>query len=425
MDRRLRYLFALVDSGGTVPPELAVARRLVERGHTVTVAGSALMEPEVAATGAAFRVWPTAPYRRSVRPEDDLARDWECRRPTQLIARFLDGVLATPAAAFAADVEGLAAELAPDALVCSMMALGAMVAGESSGLPVYVLMPNVFVLPAEGMPPFGLGLRPAAGRLGRLRDRALGAFVVRNWDRGLARLNEVRTARGLDPLEHLWDQVGRAYRVLVLTSEGFDFPARLPANVRYVGAELGDPVWAQPLAVPDRPEGPLVVAALSSTYQNQGATLMRVGRALGSLPVEGLITTGPAIDPADVVVPRNVRVVRSGPHGELFRRAACVVTHGGHGTVVKALAAGVPLVVLPHGRDQADNAARVAARGAGLVVRRTASPARIAAAVRRVLDDPRYRRAAQRLGGVIRDDAARGRVVVELEDLPRRADSAV
>jgi UDP:flavonoid glycosyltransferase YjiC (YdhE family) len=82
-------------------------------------------------------------------------------------------------------------------------------------------------------------------------------------------------------------------------------------------------------------------------------------------------------------------------------------------------------VVLPHGRDQADNAARVAARGAGLVVRRTASPARIAAAVRRVLDDPRYRRAAQRLGGVIRDDAARGRVVVELEDLPRRADSAV
>lgn len=73
---RRQYLFALVDSGGTVPPELAVASRLVHRGQAVTVLGSPLMEPEVHATGADFRSWTRAPYRRSTRPEDDLTRDW-------------------------------------------------------------------------------------------------------------------------------------------------------------------------------------------------------------------------------------------------------------------------------------------------------------------------------------------------------------
>ena len=102
----------------------------------------------------------------------------------------------------------------------------------------------------------------------------------------------------------------------------------------------------------------------------------------------------------------------------MLRQAAAVVTHGGHGTVVRALAADVPLVVLHHGRDQADNAARVTARGAGLSVKRTASPAAIAKAVSRVLDDPSYRAGAARLGASIRRDAASGALVAELEDLP-------
>ena len=105
----------------------------------------------------------------------------------------------------------------------------------------------------------------------------------------------------------------------------------------------------------------------------------------------------------------------------MLRSAAAVVTHGGHGTVVRALAADVPLVVLHHGRDQADNAARVTARGAGLAVKRSASPDVIAKAVRRVLDDPSFRTGAARLGRSIRRDAASGALVAELEDLPAAA----
>jgi UDP:flavonoid glycosyltransferase YjiC (YdhE family) len=92
-----------------------------------------------------------------------------------------------------------------------------------------------------------------------------------------------------------------------------------------------------------------------------------------------------------------------------------VVTRGGHGTVVRALAAGVPLVVMPHGRDQADNAVRVTSRNAGVSIKRKAQPATIGAAVRRILGDPHYGQAAEQLGRSIRRDAASGALVAELE----------
>jgi EryCIII-like glycosyltransferase len=99
-------------------------------------------------------------------------------------------------------------------------------------------------------------------------------------------------------------------------------------------------------------------------------------------------------------------------------QAALAITHGGHGTVMKALAAGVPMVVLPHGRDQADTAARVTARGAGIALARTASSSAIRRAVQRVLQHDSYRAAARGLADVIRRDAEGNTLIQELEDLP-------
>ena len=82
---------------------------------------------------------------------------------------------------------------------------------------------------------------------------------------------------------------------------------------------------------------------------------------------------------------------------------------------MRALAAGVPMVVLPHGRDQADNARRVTSRGAGIALRRTAQPASIATAVQRLLDTPAFRAAAEDLGETIRRDASSDALVHELE----------
>jgi UDP:flavonoid glycosyltransferase YjiC (YdhE family) len=109
-----------------------------------------------------------------------------------------------------------------------------------------------------------------------------------------------------------------------------------------------------------------------------------------------VLTTGRAIDPSDVPAPANVRVVRAAPHRDVLAEAAVVVTHAGHGSVLKSLAAGVPLVCIPMGRDQKDNTVRVLRLGAGVRVAKTAPPDAIAAAVRRVLDEPAYTEAARR-----------------------------
>jgi MGT family glycosyltransferase len=177
---------------------------------------------------------------------------------------------------------------------------------------------------------------------------------------------------------------------------------------------LDDPSWAGDVSLPPGDE-PLVLVALSSTFQDQAACLQRIIDALATMSVRAVVTTGPALDPSTLRAPDHVSVVRSAAHTQLLEHASAIVTHGGHGTVLKALVAGVPLVVLPHGRDQADNGRRVSARGAGIVLRRAAKPRSIERAVRAVLDDPAYRRAAADLGARIRRDAATDRLVEVLE----------
>jgi UDP:flavonoid glycosyltransferase YjiC (YdhE family) len=415
---RRQYLFALVDGGGNVPPELHAARRLIERGHAVTVLADDSVASEVAAAGATFRRWVRAPNRVDRRPEHDPSRDWQCRYPWQLVDRLLDTLIVGPAPGYAADVREAIGRLRPALVVCSMFCVGGMVAAETARVPWVVLFPNVYPLPAPGVVPFGLGLGHMRGRVGRFRDRVLNGLIERYWDRcGLTGLNALRLSYGLAPLDHLFDQVRRARRQLVQTSSALDFPAALPEGARYVGPVLDDPVWSQSAWAPPAGRDPLVLVAMSSTFQDQRASLQRVIAALSTLPVRGVVTTGPAIDAAALDAAPNVTVLARAPHCEVLRHASAVVTHGGHGTVVKALAAGAPMVLMPHGRDQPDTAARVTARGAGVTVKRTATPRTIAAAVRLVLEQPSFRMAAERLGDAVRRDAAGAALVGELENV--------
>ena len=98
-----------------------------------------------------------------------------------------------------------------------------------------------------------------------------------------------------------------------------------------------------------------------------------------------------------------------------MREVSLVITHGGHGTVTRALAHGLPLLVVPMGRDQDDNALRVTARGAGLALPTTASGPEIAAAVNRLIVEPRFAAAARRLSAAIAADLSSPALVDELE----------
>src|SRR5207253_5005080 len=97
--------------------------------------------------------------------------------------------------------------------------------------------------------------------------------------------------------------------------------------------------------------------------------------------------------------------------------AALVITHAGLGTVMAALAHGVPLLCLPMGRDQHDNAARVAHLGAGSVVPADAGADEIASAVRAALGNQTLKRSAQQVAATIRDDIAADQATIELEAL--------
>ena len=401
------------DGGGTTPPLMSVARALVARGHRLRVLADPVLRADVEATGAEFVSWTRAPHRRKRGYGDHFVRDW-CADPAEGFARMRDALALGPAAAYAADVREELERRPAAALLTELLLFGPQVAAEAAGTPYVVLNPTVNVVPAPGVPPFGLGLMPATDEAGRRRDEELGAMMLAAWDAGLPALNAARAEHGLEPLEHALDQGRTAARVLVMTSRAFDFLGPLPRTVVHVGPRLDDVSWGGEWQAPPGEE-PLVLVGLSSDYQDQGDLLHRIAAALGILPVRAVLTTGNGIDPGTIEAPPNVQVVKSAPHIAVLREAALAVTHGGHGVTIKSLAAGVPLVCLPMGRDQLDIAARVVHAGAGVRLEPTAAPAEIASAVEQVLGEASYGEAAERIATTIAEETATDRAVEEIE----------
>jgi MGT family glycosyltransferase len=219
-------------------------------------------------------------------------------------------------------------------------------------------------------------------------------------------------------LEHVIDQFSAAEVELLATSRAFDFPSEgLPKNVRYVGPQLDDPHWAQPWTSPwpTSDARPLVTVGFSTTFQNHAAVLQNVIDALAPLPARVLVTLGGSIEAGELRASDSCVIVESAPHTVVMREAALVVTHGGHGTVMRALANRVPMLVIPHGRDQNDNAVRVTERGAGLSLMPGASVQAIRTACTRLLGEPQFRSSARRLGDLVAGDAERSTLVQEVE----------
>ena len=419
-----RYLFAIIDGGGTVPADTSVIRAMVERGHDVRVLADSVLAPDIEPTGAEHVPWDRAPQRPNLDPQSVIMKDWDTSTPFQAFGRVRDGAMVGPAALFAADVRAELQRRPADVVVGNFFVFGAQIAAEAEGVRFAFLVSNLLSFPESNTPPLGPGLKPARGPLGRTRDAALNRVMARLFDKGLDQLNEVRNANGLEPIGSVLENFERADRLLLMTSRAFEYESFTPPpNVRLVGPRLEDPAWAGHWTAPAG-EGPLVLVGMSSTYMDHADVLQRVATALGQLPVRGLVTTGPSIPPDAIEAPANVTVVERAPHSEVLRHASAVVTHAGHGTVIKALAAGVPVVAIPLGRDQLDNAARVAHHGAGLRLKPKARADVIARAVRRVLDEKSFAAGAQRLADAIAAEIAEDRAVAELEALASLDSSA-
>jgi MGT family glycosyltransferase len=195
-------------------------------------------------------------------------------------------------------------------------------------------------------------------------------------------VNPLRARFGLAPFRRGSELWVAAPLHLYFTVEPFEYPrSDWPASFRMVGPGTWQPP-AEPPDWLDDVQRPLVVVTLSTGFQDDGKLAEVALRALANEDFEVVVTTA-AVDPAGFDPPPNARVERFVPHGPLIDRAACVVCHGGMGITQRALGAGVPVCVVPFGRDQLEVAGHVTRCGAGsrLAVQRL-RPDRLRAAVR-------------------------------------------
>jgi MGT family glycosyltransferase len=282
-----------------------------------------------------------------------------------------------------ADLQRAIEDFKPDALLVDTNAYGGLAGAEASGLPFALVNPSLLAYPGRGIPPYGLGLKPARGPLGRVRDALLWPLVVRTYTRAMMPpLNALRASAGLAPLRDPIEHMNRPDRLFVLSGEPLEYPrVDAPEHVRFVGAQLWDP----PVDVPEwlREDGdPWVLVTCSTDYQADEALAAAAIEALRDEPVRVIVTLGDAGADGLPSAP-NARIERFVPHGPVLERAAAVVCHGGMGIVQKAIGAGVPVVTVPFGRDQPEVGRRVAESGTGVLVRRKdLSAARIRSAVR-------------------------------------------
>lgn len=421
----LRILAVCWEGGGNVPPTLAAVRALAGRGHDVRLIADDTMRVEAIEAGARFLPWKRAPNRPDRSPESCFVRDWETTDPLAGFQRGCERVFVGPAQSYAQDIlEALATEPS-DILLGSDMLFGSMLAGEVARVPTALLASNISLWPLPGHPPFGPGFQPARSAADRARDAEVSATAEQLWDGFLPRLNAARAHFGLAPLAHVHEQPLSAGRHLLATSSSFDFPTEhLPDRVRYVGPLLEMPSWAHEpwTSPPSRERRPLVLVSFSTTNQGQADVLQRVISGLAREPVEVVVTLGKALEGLRLQSSANVTILPNAAHDDILAKAGAVVTHGGHGTVIRSLSHSVPLVVLPMGRDQNDNAARVDYHGAGLCLDPSVPPQVVGEAVRRVLSEPRFAERAVALGRAIAEEGpGPARLVAEIEDFALRS----
>ncbi|MBO1073470.1 glycosyltransferase [Roseomonas marmotae] len=401
-------ILATFEGGGHVTPAAQLARRLQADGADIRFVSDEASR--AAATGLRFLPWRRAPNRQPGAEAAAPLRDYlRALWPPALVHDLCQEVICTPALAYAEDLLAMLREEPADLIVTNELLLGAMLAGERAGVPVASFSANIWPYPTRpDLPPFGPGFRPGSREWQARRDAFARDWTFRLYDAGLPALNAARAALGLPPLAHVLDQLRVLRLSLLATAQAFDFgiPA-VPEPFAYAGPLLERPPWAGDWR-PGEPGLPHVLISASTTFMGQTGLLRRSVSALRGLPLRGVLTLGPAVDPASLPASPQVELLRGADHDAILPHCAAAIVQGGHGSVIRPLLHGVPLLCLPLGRDNADNAARVAHAGAGIALSGRAPAWRIRRALQRLLREAGFARNARRLGQAIAREADGG-----------------
>jgi UDP-N-acetylglucosamine transferase subunit ALG13 len=273
-----------------------------------------------------------------------------------------------------------------------------------------------------------------AGEFGRPSAVLVHPFVFRQldmWRKVISNFDGMRQQAGfpgLPPLDALWQP---RERIISTSLAAFDVaPLAGWEMVRHAGPVLEDEKFAvpRPLPWPSVDPTPLVMVSFSTMFEQRNADKMqRTLDALADFQVHVVATTA-GIVASELAVPNNAVVLDYAAHDPIMKRAALVVTHGGHGTAMRALRHGVPMILIPGlAGDQPFVAAAMQEFGAGIALPGDASVQAIRAAAQQILSTPSFKQNARErakwLAGV--DGAANAADEVEslLGAVPSRGDT--
>jgi len=373
-------------AGGDLPPLIAAAQALRERGHETSFIGDAAVDRTLSGLGLEVQVLPAelnlGPRLAGAVREAMTTTGGDLKAAGPMVER----ALAAWAKEVARPVGQAVVQLRPDAAVTSLFGVEVMKEAELSS-PWAVVNSTFYVGPN---PP-----RPVEEDIG---PRAIPLI-----------LRYARLIEAADMVLHATDPV-------------FDFSFdRLPARHHYVGP-LG--LWEPKLDTPsylEEPGDPWVLVSISSQLQDDLPLAEAALAALADKPVRVVLTVGPDHEPEEVSVrPANAHVEQVVPHSAVLKRGVLLVSHGGHGSVMKALWEGKPMVLVPWGRDQPGVAARAHALGvAEVVARGDGSEVTLAAAIDRVLASSEMREAATSHATRLQTTDPPGMAATLLESLAR------
>lgn len=365
------FLGAFGDPGHAFPI-LALGERLVARGHEVAIQTWRRWDADAAAAGMTFlpapeyQVFPTR--ERPLRPY--AAAVMAARETVPQVEAF-----------------------GPDACVADILTIAPALAAEMRGVPVATLVPHLYPQAAPGHPPWSMGARAPRTRVGSRLWSLTEAMVERSLAQGRDDYNGARSRLGLPPIEELHPGLSREL-TLVATLPQLEYPREWPAWARVTGPLIWEPAGDEVLPPPG--DGPVVLVA-PSTAQDPDHVLLRAALAgLADLPLR-VIATWNGREPAEPLpAPPNAVVVPWLSYARTIPHCDLVITHAGHGTVVRSLTLGRPLLACPAAGDMAENAARVDWGGFGRrLPRRWLGPVAIRLATRRILADPAIRARAE------------------------------
>ncbi len=385
-------LVAAFGDAGHVFPAISLGRALRARGHEVVV--ETWEERREAVEGAGLGFAAAEEYRMFPPPDPGSPEEAHAAEAARALLPLLE-------------------EMQPHVVISDILTLAPSLAAEKLGVPLATLIPHIYPVVEPGLPFFAIGLRVPRTPLGRQLWRSGQRALNIGLEHGRRDLNAQRARLNLPPVDRFHGGISPDL-ALVATFPQLEYPRRWPTGVEVTGPmtfELPHPTIELPPG-----EEPLVLIAPSTAHDSDNHLVRTALKALAEEPVRVVATTNKVVPQRPIEVPPNAVLVDWLSYSQLMPAASLVISHGGHGTVARALGAGTPVLVCPLIGDMSETAMRVAWAKVGLSLPwRLCNPAPLRWAARRILGDSSFSKRAGELANWSRenDGAQRGAELVE------------